>query len=406
MPLPRIRPLEAFPVKTEEGVMVALRDPEGICDDVVMLSPQAFFIATMMNGRNDVSEIRIGFARQFGGTVPPVEQIMELVEQLDKRSLLDTPSFRIARADVRRRFDEQFTREASHAGAAYPDKPEELSEMIKGYFGAGGGPGMPLLITGEVAEPPRGIMAPHIDFERGGPVYAHAYRKLMDSGLPSLVVVLGVAHNVPETPLVATRKGFETPFGVVETDQEAFDEFSGACGPWVTEEGFAHKNEHSIEFQLVWLKALFPSRQFRILPILTSSFEHFYDDKYPFADDRLLGASAALKKIVDKRSALIISSVDLSHVGVKFGDEEDPGEDDYKAIEAEDRKLLAAAATGNPEDFWNAGTFDANSRNVDALSAVATMLHVLSPVKGELLSYGQGPDPQGGVVSFASMTFK
>ena len=398
--------MEAFPVKNEEGVMIALRDPEGICEDVVVLSPPAFFIATMLDGRNDVSEIRIKYAQKFGGQVPPVEQIMQLVEQLDKHGMLDTPSFRLVRADVRRRYDELFTRPPSHAGGAYPEKPEELTELIKGYFKAEGGAGFPLLITGEVAEPPRGIIAPHIDFERGGPVYTHAYRKLLDSGLPSLVVILGVAHNVPETPLIATRKGFETPFGVVETDQEAFDQFSGDCGPWVTEEGYAHKNEHSIEFQLVWLKALFPSRQFRILPILTSSFEHFYDTKFPFADDRLLGASASLKKIVNQRSALIISSVDLSHVGVKFGDDEDPAEDDYKAIEAEDRKLLDAAAEGNPEAFWNAGTFDANSRNVDALSAVCTMLHVLSPAKGTLLSYGQGPDPEGGVVTFASMTFK
>ena len=48
------------------------------------------------------------------------------------------------------------------------------------------------------------------------------------------------------------------------------------------------------------------------------------------------------------------------------------------------------ASTGNPQ-------------RIDALSALYAALRILEPVQGQLLHYGQAPDPAGGIVSFAAI---
>lgn len=408
MPLPRLRPVEAVPVEAEEGeVVIALRDPEGIAEEALILTPAAFFVASLLDGRNDTPQIRSAFAGQFGGAMISGAEIEAVVNQLDAAAYLDTPTFRLRRAEARRKFAELPARPAVLAGASYPADPAALGEALRGFFTAEGGPGAGLLIVPGAERPaPRGLVAPHIDFGRGGPVYAHAHATLRD-GVPPLVLVLGVAHAGGETPYLMTRKSYETPCGAVETDLEAADALAAGCGEWLTEDEYAHRLEHSIEFQAVWLRTLHPASPFRMVPVLCAGLGTGPEGAgSPAADPRAAAFIAAARRLVAGRRALVLASVDLSHVGPKFGDPVEVDEALADAVQDGDEPLLAAAAAGDPEAFWAAGMADGNARRVDALGAVYTMLAVLAPATGRVLGYGQGEDPAGGLVSFAAMAFE
>jgi hypothetical protein len=401
---PRLRSIDAFPVEVEGESYIALRDPEGVVEETLLLSPAAFLIASMLDGESGIADMRGTFARAFEGRMVGEDEIGSVVSELDSRGFLEGPGYRLRRAEARRHWASLAARPASHAGGAYPDDPAELKAVVDGFFTAQGGPG---LLAGAVPRvTPRGIVVPHIDFPRGGIAYAHAHRTHRDAVLPELVVILGVVHSAPPVPFVLTGKPFETPLGTVGTDREAVAAISRACGEWVTEEEFAHKGEHSIEFQLVWLQATHPGQSFVIVPILCSAFEHFCGTHSPASDERIAQGLEALAGVIRGRRALIIASVDFSHVGPKFGDDVRVDDALAEVVEEGDRTILAPLCAGDAEEFWRAGTEDGNPRHVDALSAAYTLLHLLGPgALGRELAYGQAPDPAGGIVSFASVSF-
>jgi AmmeMemoRadiSam system protein B len=447
-PLPRLRPVEAVPVEVDGAVLMAVRDPEGVCEETVMLAPAAFFLATLLDGRAGPGEVRRRFAEAIPGAVLSDQDLAAVVRALDEHGFLDTPSYRLRRASARARFARLDVRPAAHAGGAYPEDPAELRALIGELLaederhGEGTPPlpqapdpsarpvlldasGRPVSSSAASSRPaarlvvpgaagaapaagtrPRGLIVPHIDFGRGGFAYAAAYRTLVESGPPPLVIVLGVLHAPASAPFALTAKPFETPLGTVETDADAVQAVARAAGEWVFEEEYAHRLEHSVEFQVVWLRALPAPAPFRIVPVLCSAFEGFTGTRSPREDERVRAGLDAIAALARERDALLIASVDFSHVGSRFGDELEPDQAAAEAVRVADAALLDVALAGDAEAFWAAGTAGGNPRRVDALSAVYTLLHGLKPpATGRRLAYGQAPDPAGGLVSFASAAF-
>jgi len=403
MPLPRFRQVEVFPLKVEDKTMICLRDPEGVLDEAVLVSSSAFFVASLLDGKREALDIQVAFARKFAGHLLLESEIGAVVKELDERGFLDNDSYALRRAEAVNRFSQSAVRPFSHAGLSYSADAEVINRIIANFLtdsvDAGSSP------EGGDGRLPLGLVVPHIDFERGGAVYASAYRRVVDRELPPLVVVLGVAHSAPPSPFTLTRKNFDTPLGVVSTDSGAVDELVARCGPWLLDHEFAHKGEHSIEFQLIWLKALRPADNFRILPVLCSPFDLFCGSEGPMSNDRIAGFLGALKEVAGGREVLFIASVDFSHVGPKFGM-------DIKldsAVEAwmkeRDMSLLGAVESGDEAAFWALGMEKGNETNVDALSAVYSLMKLVSPAKGKILAYDKASDPAGGIVSFASLEF-
>jgi len=92
---------------------------------------------------------------------------------------------------------------------------------MAGYFEAAGAPG-PIGPTRDAVL--RGLVAPHIDFKRGGAGYAWAYRALAETREADCYIVLGTAHGgLDGHAFAATAKAFETPFGPLEVDHEVLD---------------------------------------------------------------------------------------------------------------------------------------------------------------------------------------
>lgn len=402
--LPSLRHLEPMPVVIKSERMICLTDPHGFVEDQMVLSPPAFFIAACLDGHRDVAAVQQEFSKAFGGLQVPEKQILDIVEALDKVGFLVTDNFTRMRRHAENAFRARHTRSAKLAGQAYPGDPDELRSFLDSFFVDEQGAGC-LARTTPGATPLRGLVAPHIDFERGRNVYGAAYRHLHDAGRPEMVILFGVAHSGAETPFVLTRKHFETPLGTLRTDQDVVTRLESACAwdPYASE--IAHRMEHSLEFQAVMLAYLYGDST-PVVPILCS----FPENDAAAAAEEQEGIELFLKAcnaVVqdDPRRITVVAAADLAHVGRRFGDDLDISDEVLAEVRARDLDALAHVQAMAPEAFMSAILADDNARHVCGLGCIYATLKTLEDVAetSELLEYDYAPDPAGGIVSFAAI---
>jgi hypothetical protein len=251
------------------------------------------------------------------------------------------------------------------------------------------------------------VLAPHIDYHRGGPAYAWAYRDVAERCPADLFVILGTCHAGMADPFALTFKDYETPLGPAVVDRDFVERLAARVG----RDGFgsegAHRTEHSIEFQAVFLRYLFAGRRdFTVVPILASfAHEALARGQGPEQDGvrRFLDGLTEVIAASGRRVALI-AGADLAHVGPRFGDPTPVTAADRERIEQEDRAMLDAVAAGDARAFFESVARDGDRRRICGLSPIYAVLRVLGQRPGVLRHYGQWPDPQG-VVSYASVVF-
>src|SRR6185436_5209532 len=174
----------------------------------------------------------------------------------------------------------------------------EVKDRLDGYFAGDAGAGK---IGARREEPLSGILAPHIDFNRGGPCYTFAYRELAERCDADLYVILGVAHLSPPNPFVVTSKDYETPLGTVSTDREVVAALEKRLGKKIYDHEPVHRSEHSAEFQAVFLKHARPSAKFTVVPILCSAFEQWCGVSSPSTAAEVEDVLGALRASGDDR---------------------------------------------------------------------------------------------------------
>jgi len=386
--------------------MVCLRDPMAIAPNPILLGMGGYFLLTLFDGRHTLAEIKEAYARQFG-EVLAAGKLEELIAALDQAFYLDSENFAARRAAVREEFSASPERPPIHAGLCYEGDVRKLREELAAFFDPPHGPGRSPQHRGGRA--PAGLIAPHIDPRRGGPAYAHAYFELMGCEPPELFIILGTSHYGAGPELfTATMKNYATPLGVVETDR-AFvgrlaQRYSG--GDLFADE-LLHRNEHSIEFQALFLSWALGTRGYQVVPILVSSFhEMVAAGRMPAEDPRVGSFIDALRAelAADSRSACIIAGVDFAHVGRKFGDDRAADDEFVKWVEQEDRDLIETIVRADPHGFFRAIDKDKDRRRICGLSPMYTQLELLRGRRGRLLKYDVAMEPPTqSAVSFASL---
>ena len=398
MEVPKLRQVEALPVEVEGRKMIGLRDPLGISPEVLFLSPEAFFIASLMDGKNSLRDIQAAYMRRFGELIF-TERIEDLIRELDAHYLLETPNFLEHLERLKEEFRHSQVRQAAFAGKSYPATKEALQRELAGFFSR-----VPPQTRGEKL---RGLIAPHIDFARGGECYAHAYRALDASGPSSLYVILGTCHTHMKEPFTLTKKAFETPFGRVETDQELVEGIARALPFNPFEDEFLHRQEHTIEFQLIFLQYLW-GNSFRILPVLCRSFqEYIQEGKSPIDDPYFRSFIEAVKEALVGKEAVFLASADLAHVGPQFGHlyQATPGL--MIEVRNKDMEMISHVLSGDAEGFFRYIWRERDERNICGLPPIYSLLLLIEGCKGQLLEYRGWRDPQGkGAVTFASISLK
>src|SRR5262245_16911303 len=228
---PKLRMLEAFPVEQAGERCLALRDPSGLTDHVAVLPRAILDLVSLFDGERSVDEIRDVLLARHGGA-PTAQQIGDLVGRLDEAGLLDSDRFAQHRRTVEDAWRSSPVRQAAHAGGAYAGEPDALAAQIDGFFTHADGPGRLAAASAPTPgqRPLRGLIAPHIDFHRGGPTYAWAYRELALRSDADLFVVLGTCHSGMEAPFALTLKPFATPAGEVPVDRDLHEAIARRAG--------------------------------------------------------------------------------------------------------------------------------------------------------------------------------
>jgi MEMO1 family protein len=406
MILPKLNPIEAFPVEHEGQELICLRDPYNISDKILYVSSETLFILGMFDGKHSVSDIREEILGKFGQHVD-TEDIERLIDQMDEALFLDSEKFGYFKTNLESSFNDSPLRAANHAGLSYPEDPSELRGWIARFLNSAEESKPYEPTQGKV----KGIISPHINFTRGGKSYALAYRELVQDSSADTYIIFGTSHYAEvDNPFILTRKNFDTPLGRAQTDTGIVDRLKDSC-PWDLFHGeISHRTEHSIEFQLTFLQYLLNGkREFKIVPILCNSFFKLVEQgKSPAEDERIELFLSCVRDIVTGLGdrAFIIAGADMAHVGPKFGDSEEVNDSTLSLIKERDLLSLEYCEKLDAEGFYRSVEKEKDWRKICGLSPIYSLLSTACVSRGKILDYDQAIEPDtGSVVSFASAAF-
>lgn len=395
---PRLRPLELKWIQEGGQPRLFMRDPSGISSHAVAVPGWVALLLGFCDGAHDPSEIRAAFEQRTGQAIPQ-EQVDSLLDQLDELLFLDSPRFLAAQRALIADYRNADFRRPSHAGAVYPTDPSALLAALDGYRDGSSEP---------TDRPVRGVICPHIDYQRGGPIYAQTWDRAANAIQDvDLVVVFGTDHSGSPGSVTLTRQNYATPFGILPTAVEIVDALAEAIGPDAAfAEELHHTREHSIELASVWLHAIRRESPPEFVPILCGSFYEFTEGQDdPATYPRFEALLAALRDATADRKVLVIAAADLAHVGPAFGDANPFGAVEREALETADTNLLSAIVAGDAEGFFGQLREVHDCNRICGLPPIYLTLRFLERSEGEVVGYDQCPaDPQyGSFVSIAGV---
>ena len=230
--------------------------------------------------------------------------------------------------------------------------------------------------------------------------------------------MFGTDHMGAEQPFTLTRKHYETPLGPMHTDVELVDALTKKVGERLGQpradalfkDEYHHRGEHSLEFQMVWLRHIWKERAdaIKVVPILCGSLHDFVESgQGPRSDPRVDAVLASLVELVGTRPTLWIAGADLAHVGPRFGDQESLDASDRSSLERRDHETLAHASRGDAAGWFAEIHKERDRRRVCGLPPIFAMLETARPGAGRVAAYAQCPadDDGGSIVSIASLVY-
>lgn len=422
---PKLRPVEVRPFEDRGRSALLLRDPLALSDKVAILPHVLGPLLAMMDGSRDVAELHAALLVRAGLRVPP-EIIQHVIDQLDDALLLENDRSAEAYADVLQSYRTAPFRAPSLAGAGYPAEPAGLRGLLDGYVenisvnGASADVSLsnfadvpsrtrreyPDLRQGESQVEIAGLISPHIDYQRGGPVYAGVWERAADAvQTADLVIIFGTDHAGSPGRITLTRQNYATPYGVLPTDTVLVDAIADAIGE---EDAFAeeihHRGEHSIELAAVWLHHIREGRACQVVPILCGSFQHFIEGQAdPAADPTLNAVLDVLRTATADRRTLVVAAADLAHVGPAFNDLAPIDHIRHAQLQVADEILIETVVDADADAFFNTIAAEGDRRNICGLPPIYLTLRLLNgDARGELTGYDRCP-ADGQHTSFVSV---
>lgn len=388
--------LAAQPHESDNFVLF---DPTGIGKPVV-LSVLAVEVVQRFDGVRTHAEIVAGLKADFPRVNVTVQVIAGLAEALDGANLLDSPRLRETLSGP--------VRPPACIGT-YSADPDELRVQLAKLFTAPGGAGHPEYGRDKPSRALKAVLVPHMDYGRGSITYGHGFRELVEQTEARVFVIIATSHY-SASRFTLSRQHFDTPLGLVETDQDYVNRIVEHYGDGLFDDPLAHVPEHSIELEVVLLQYLLANRRpFKIVPLLTGGIGDRVQKKASpaEADDiaRMVTALRAAEAACAEPVCYLISG-DLAHIGPKFDDRR-------KAVGAwltqsreKDQAILQTLEAANPAAFFDVIAAEKNARRICGLSPTWLTLEVARPRNGKVLHYQQYAHPQGHEsVSFAAAAF-
>jgi AmmeMemoRadiSam system protein B len=384
---PKLRQLDVRPLLHEGEPYLLLRDPQQLSEHQLLIPQPLGAVLAFCDGRHDVAKMAAAFERRYGIELP-ADSISELLAVLDAALMLDNAHAAGAYAAARAAFRSEPFRSPTLAGVSYPAGDKELWQMVQDYLEEAADV-EPLTVNWSH---PVGLLSPHIDYERGGPVYAQVWKRAAQAAREAeLVILLGTDHYGTDL-FSLTRQSYATPYGVLPTDTAIVDELAAELGEEAAYAGeLRHRGEHSLELVAVWLHHMRAGVPVPVVPVLTGSYSPFLrSSAAPSEYPPICQALAVLRRAMEGRQTLIVASGDLAHVGPAFGGRPLTVAARRK-LQAADDELIAAMRAGDAEAFLASIHSIKNRNNVCGVAPIYTAMQLLGNLPGEQWGYATCP---------------
>lgn len=395
--IPFIRDSIQFSLIEEDNAVIAF-DTDKYVEKPIAFHSHILEILELINGENTIIDLHSILHYQQDIEVT-LEDVQSVISYIDSLGLLESEQFFLLQQKIDSEYFHSPIRKTVCAGSSYSEDKDELIEYLDSVFSSK---------DSEPIIPSVAALIPHIDFRVGIEPYVAAYKHIRSTEA-STFFVIGTSHYSTLDQFILTDKDFDTPLGVVKTNKEIIQRLHLLTENKLTKNDIAHKPEHSIEFHAVMLKYLFQDRDFTIVPILVTSFQHFISSgKSPIDSHKVQNFTQALHTIIDElgEDAYVISSGDLAHIGKKFGDNFD-AYTKKEEITTLDTQLLATLEVSDKENFYTSIQKLHDANRICGLPPTYSLLASMKPLQGTTVALQQWyeEDTQS-MVSFGSVLFQ
>jgi hypothetical protein len=399
MILPRLRTDLDFsisPLAEQPGLLI--RDTYRYSDYVLVIPPPLVNLLSLFDGTSTDLELRAEIIRSLH--LPESNGVADqLIQTLGTAGFLVDETYAKLKHARHLSFAQSPVREPAFAGSGYPAEIGPLQTLMQMY----------LTSTQPAQAGLIGIAAPHVSLEGGWQCYNAAYAHLTPDLHDRTFVVLGTSHYGQPDKFGLTRKPFKTPLGATTADDSLVAQLEAQ--PAALVEDYCHAVEHSIEFQVLFLQALY-GPQVRVLPILCGSFgRHIGNGGLPEDDEGVKRFLGGLGEIAEREKGRLIwvLGVDMAHMGVRYGDgfAARAEQDEMAVVRERDEARITRVIASDAPGFWN---LVQENRDDDDLkwcgsSAIYSFMKAVPQAKGILRRYKQWNIDEQSVVSFAGITF-
>lgn len=393
--IPKLRKdLDIRPIKHEDKDLVLLNDRKAIAKYPIVVTPEMFSILYFLEENITENTFREVFRQEF--KIENADNILEQIKELDDMGFLESEKLQ----DLLKQDESQYLMSISRpmitAGTSYPDDKDEFLLFMDKLFKK--------KISDQNDKNSKGIIAPHLDLsleDYSHRIYAAAYDAISQSDAETFII-FGTSHFAFSSYYMFSEKHYETQMGNMEIDLDLlkaiFELSTNSFGDdylklikvrQIDEQ--AHRWEHSIEYSAIILSYLFRNKKIKILPILVGSFHEFLISKKQPADDELISRFLEIiREVVENSGKKVcwISSVDFSHIGLKFGDEFD-ALDKLEECEYEDKITINTLTSINNQAFFQKAILDQDKWRICGLTPVYSQIIAMKPHKADLLDYNQ-----------------
>ena len=279
-------------------------------------------------------------------------------------------------------------RKAAFAGSWYPSSRSECERQIIDFIDESK--------KIETLEPYLAGIVPHAGWYFSGSIACNVIRCLQAGPTVDTIILFGM-HLGPGSPrFMMTSGGWETPFGIVEIDEELAgrlaDQFSFEIE---TTRHFSRDN--TIELQLPFVKYFFPdSRLVAVgVPPEAASLE---------IGQAVVGIAAELGMHIK-----IIGSTDLTHYGFNYGfTSHGTGESAVRWVrDQNDRRMIEAMLAMQPEKVIEEAGASHNACCAGAAATAIASARQLGATRSEQMAYATSYDksPGDSFVGYVGIVF-
>lgn len=346
-----------------------------------------------LQGEEELGEL---FSR-IGAPAEAQPQLVELVKKLDELGFLWGPTSEAlerAKLDAIRAKGAFFLPDE----ARRPEVAAELGKFMSQALAAAEDP--------EFGTPVVGIVAPHLDYARGGSNYAAAY-KCLETGArerPDRVVVLGTNHFGLGDGVVMTEFGFETPLGTLRPDAPVLERLRDAFGDKLFKDQVDFAGEHSVNLHLPWIQHLWGDVPVVAALVPDPTVAMIEDDGARVSAKEFAGGLKTVLAQAGGRT-VVVASADLSHVGPQFGDRSPLDAARRREVEEADREVLREFIDG-PDRMLAHFQRNGNAARWCSIGNMFVAATAVPHASREMVAYAQSAEPNGGaMVTSAALAF-